>query len=214
MTTPTQARSTRDKETTKLCLLDAVGALLAREGFGALGVNAVAREAGVDKVLIYRYFGGMDDLLRTFGQSGDFWPSIDEVIGDDPSQLMELPLGERWATGLSRYTQALRNRPITKEVLAWEQIEQNELTRILQEAREKWFEELMTHFPNDEDATDADLVTTILVIVGAIHYFIVRSRLQSDFSGVVIDTDAGWDHLDRVILTMCQRTLIPQEIPT
>jgi hypothetical protein len=127
---------------------------------------------------------------------------------------MELPLGERWATGLSRYAQALRNRPITKEVLAWEQIEQNELTRILQEAREKWFEELMTHFPNDEDATDADLVTTILVIVGAIHYFIVRSRLQSDFSGVVIDTDAGWDHLDRVILTMCQRTLIPQEIPT
>jgi AcrR family transcriptional regulator len=211
MTTPTQARTTRDKETTKRCLLDAVGALLAREGFGALGVNAVAREAGVDKVLIYRYFGGMDDLLRTFGQSGDFWPSIDEVIGDDPSELRALPLGERWAVGLSRYAQALRNRPITKEVLAWEQIEQNELTEILQQAREQWFEELMTHFPEDPDATDADLVTTILVIVGAIHYFIVRSRLQPDFSGVEIATKAGWKHLDEVISTICERTLTPQQ---
>jgi len=211
VTTPTRAGTTRDKETTRLRLLDAVGALLAREGFGALGVNAVAREAGVDKVLIYRYFGGMDDLLRAFGQSGDFWPSIEEVIGADPSRLEELPLGERWATGLSRYAQALRDRPITKEVLAWEQIEQNELTQILQQAREQWFEELMTHFPEDPDATDAELVTTILLIVGAIHYFIVRSRLQPDFSGVVINTDEGWDHLNRVILTICERTLISRE---
>ncbi len=209
MTAPTQAGTTRDKDTTRLRLLDAVGALLAREGFGALGVNAVAREAGVDKVLIYRYFGGMDDLLRAFGQSGDFWPGIEEVIGGDPSELRALPLAERWATGLSRYAQALRSRPITKEVLAWEQIEQNELTQILQQAREQWFEELMTHFPDDPDATDADLVTTILVIVGAIHYFIVRSRLQPDFSGVVIDTDAGWEHLDEVISTICRRTLTP-----
>ena len=102
MTTPTQARGARDKESTRFRLLDAVGTLLAREGFGALGINAVAREAGVDKVLIYRYFGGMDELLRAFGQSGDFWPTIAQVIGDDPSELMSLPLGERWAKGLTR----------------------------------------------------------------------------------------------------------------
>ena len=209
MTTPTQARGTRDKESTRLRLLDAVGALLAREGFGALGVNAVAREAGVDKVLIYRYFGGMDELLRAFGQSGDFWPTIGQVIGDDPSELMALPLGERWAKGLTRYAQELRRRPITKEILAWEQIVQNELTEILQQAREEWFEELMSHFPDDPDATDVDLTTTVLLLVGAIHYFVVRSRLQADFSGVQIDTDKGWEHLNQVISTMCERTLRP-----
>lgn len=63
---------TRDKETTKLRLIGAVGSLLAREGFGSLGVNALATEAGVDKVLIYRYFGGMDNLLAAFGRSSDF----------------------------------------------------------------------------------------------------------------------------------------------
>ncbi|MEA1902735.1 MAG: helix-turn-helix domain-containing protein [Actinomycetota bacterium] len=209
MTTPTETKGARDKEATRLRLLDAVGNLLAREGFGALGVNAVAREAGVDKVLIYRYFGGMDELLHAFGQSGDFWPSIAQVTGDDPSELMALPLGERWAKGLSRYARELRRRPVTKEILAWEQIEQNELTSILQQAREEWFEELMTHFPDDPDSTDADLATTVLLLVGAIHYFIVRSRLQADFSGVPIDTDEDWERLDQVIFTMCRRTLRP-----
>ena len=56
----------KNKEATKHRLITAVGTLLAREGFGALGINAVADEAGVDKVLIYRYFGGMDELLSAF----------------------------------------------------------------------------------------------------------------------------------------------------
>ena len=201
----------RDKEATKSRLLDAVGAILAREGFGALGVNAVAHEAGVDKVLIYRYFGGMTDLLRAFGQSGDFWPSIAEVLGEDPAKLLELSLADRWAIGLSRYAEALRRRPVTTEILAWEQIEQNELTDILRRARGDWFEELMTHFPGDEEATDADLVGTILLIVGAIHYFIVLSRLQVDFSGLVVDTDEGWEHTSAVISGICRGTLTSRQ---
>jgi AcrR family transcriptional regulator len=208
---PATASGTRDRSATKARLLDAVGTILAREGFSSLGINAVAHEAGVDKVLIYRYFGGMTDLLHAFGQSGDFWPGITEVLGDDPSEMMELPLADRWAVGLSRYAEALRRRPITKEILAWEQIEQNELTDILRQARGDWFEDLMSHFPDDDDATDADLVGTILLIVGAIHYFVVLSRLQEDFSGVVVNTDEGWAHINTVISGICQRTLVPRK---
>ena len=204
---PDKAAGTRDKEATKARLLDAVGAILAREGFSALGVNSVAHEAGVDKVLIYRYFGGMTDLLHAFGQSGDFWPSITEVLGNDPSELLELPLADRWALGLSRYAEALRRRPVTKEILAWEQIEQNELTDILRQARGVWFEDLMAHFPDDDEATDADLIGTVLLIVAAIHYFIVLSRLQVDFSGVVVTTDEGWEQITAAISTICERTL-------
>jgi AcrR family transcriptional regulator len=201
----------KGKESTKVRLLEAVGTLLAREGFSGLGVNSVSREAGVDKVLIYRYFGGMDELLHAYGQSGDFWPSISEVIGDDPAELLRLPLGERWAVGLGRYAESLRRRRVTKEILAWEQIEQNELTDILRQAREQWFVELMTHFPDDDEAMDGDLITSILIIVAAIHYFVVRSRLQDDFSGVRIDTDEGWQQIERTISTMCERTLLVKE---
>lgn len=208
MTHDTTGKTVRDKEGTKQRLLDAVGAILSREGFSSLGINAVAQQAGVDKVLIYRYFGGMPELLQTFGRSSDFWPSVAEVIGDDPAELMQLPLADRWALGLSRYAAALRRRPVTKEVLAWEQIERSELGEILRESREQWFQELMTHFPDDPDATAADLIGTVLLIVGAIHYFVVLSRLQPDFSGVEVASDEGWDHISETILSICRRTLV------
>lgn len=206
MTNPNPSRPTRDKEATKLRLVNAVGSVLAREGFSGLGVNSVAKEAGVDKVLIYRYFGGMTELLGAFSQSNDFWPSIEEVIGEDQTALMERPLAERWATHLSRYAAALRRRPITKEILAWEQVERNELTAVLQRFRERWFEELATHFPDDSAATDADLLATVLLITGGIHYFIVLSRLQGDFSGLDIESDEGWQHISSVIAAICERT--------
>jgi AcrR family transcriptional regulator len=197
----------KNKETTKLRLISAVGTLLAREGFSALGINAVAEEAGVDKVLIYRYFGGMDELLAAFGMSSNFWPSVTEVIGEDSATLMNLTVAERWVSGLSRYAASLRNRPVTKEILAWELIEQNDLIQILRDVREEWFEELMTHFPDDPDATDADLIGTVLLVVGAIHYFSVVGRLQPQFSGIEIDSDDGWEYLDQIISTMFERTL-------
>ena len=203
-----QVSGTRDKETTKLRLISAIGTLLAREGFDALGVNAVAEEAGVDKVLIYRYFGGMDELLAAFGRSADFWPSISEVLGEDPTELLKHPLAERWSIGLNRYAKALRQRPVTKEILAWELIEQNDLIQILRQAREQWFEELMTHFPDDPDAINGDLVGTVLLIVGAIHYFVVLGRLQTDFSGIEVGTEEGWDQIDQLISTVLRRTLI------
>lgn len=202
-----EQKVTRDRVATEASLVNAVGALLAREGFGALGVNAVASEAGVDKVLIYRYFNGLPGLLAAFGESADFWPSVEEVLGDEPWDTM--PIGERWAGGLSRYARALRQRPVTKEILAWEQVEQSELCEILRDARVHWFEELMSHFPDDPDATDVDLVATILMIVGAIHYFVVVGRLQDDFSGLEVGSEAGWQRIDELIRTICVRTLQP-----
>jgi len=59
----------RDSTKTKERLLEAVDDVLARDGFNGLGINALAREAGVDKVLIYRYFGGLSGLLKAYAEA-------------------------------------------------------------------------------------------------------------------------------------------------
>lgn len=58
---------TRNRDETRQRILDAALDLVAEEGFAALGVNAVARRAGADKQLIYRYFGGLDGLMAAAG---------------------------------------------------------------------------------------------------------------------------------------------------
>jgi AcrR family transcriptional regulator len=202
----TQARK-RNRQATEHDLLKAVGRLLSRGGFAALGVNSVAHEAGVDKVLIYRYFNGMAGLLRAFADSETFWPSIEEVLGDGPTDLRTMTPSDRWATGLVRYAQALRRRPITREVMAWEQVEKNELTEILRLRREEWFAELLRQFPDDTAAVDIDPASTALVIATSIHYLIARSRLHPDFNGLDIDTDDGWSRIEEIVYTIAHRTI-------
>ena len=58
---------TRNKDETRQRILDAALTLAGSDGFAALGINAVARAAGADKQLIYRYFGGLEGLLSALG---------------------------------------------------------------------------------------------------------------------------------------------------
>jgi len=80
-----------ERERTEARILDAVGTILSGKGYGHLGVNEVARQAGVDKVLIYRYFGGMPQLMRAFFSRRKYWPSTSEILetggeaGADPA---------------------------------------------------------------------------------------------------------------------------------
>lgn len=58
-----------NREETEAKLVAAALAILSEEGFAALGVNAVARRAGTDKQLIYRYFNGIDGLMAAAGRA-------------------------------------------------------------------------------------------------------------------------------------------------
>ena len=126
----------RNREATRTRLIEAVGTLLAREGFRALGVNAVAREAGVDKALIYRYFGGLKGLIAAFGGHESFCPSVKELAGGDLDAFIRLPLPERASQMAINFLRAIRKRPITQEIMRWEMIERNEFTRELDIIRE------------------------------------------------------------------------------
>ena len=63
----------KDKERTKRKLIDAVADIFRTEGYAGLGVNKVAKIAGVHKKLIYRYFGGFEQLVEAYVVETDYW---------------------------------------------------------------------------------------------------------------------------------------------
>lgn len=121
-----------------------------------MGINAIAARAGIDKVLIYRYFGGFDGLLESLAAEREIWPDVavpeylsplqstDGVAGrstPDSNHTAEpglssarLPLS-RLAGGqilwqvLQANVQALRGHPLALEILVWSCAESNVLTR-------------------------------------------------------------------------------------
>jgi len=173
-------------------MLAAVGEVLARDGFAAIGVNAIAREAGVDKVLIYRYFGGLPELLRAWGASGRFWPGVDELVADMPQPLASLPLHERYALFFERFIDALRARPLTIEILAAEIVTRNELTAILEAEREAWGAQAESTIGGDAWQRQPQLRGLTLLLVAGVQHLLVRARTISIFGGLDLRSDAAW----------------------
>ena len=205
---PAAKRATRDRGATESAILAAVGEVLARDGFAAIGVNAIAKRAGVDKVLIYRYFGGLPELLQAWGASGRFWPDLSELIGPDPVAFMSLPAAERYARFVEHFVDALRGRPLTLEILAAEIVQRNELTAILETEREQWGEQasaLLASGPEFEARPELRGLT-ILLIAG-VQYLLVRSRTIRIFGGIDVRTDAGWNVLKQSARALAQTLL-------
>ena len=109
--------------------------MILRDGLAGVGINALARAAGYDKVLIYRYFGDLDGVYAAYAANGDFWWTVEDLTeGFDPSRT---PLAAALKTMLRRHAEALRSRPITLAVLAAELTHRTALVVALEALRER-----------------------------------------------------------------------------
>jgi AcrR family transcriptional regulator len=197
---PAAARP-RDAEATRRRLVDAVGTILARDGFSRLGVNAVAQEARTDKALVYRYFGGFPALLEAYAESASFWPTVEEMAGGSLEALAAMPIRERWRHALHVYVAELRKRPLTQEILAWELSERNEVTARLEEVRERRGLKLIAVLARDAPR-GVDVAAATAYFASAVHYLLLRARKIRVFNGIDLRSDEGWGRLEKAALDM------------
>jgi AcrR family transcriptional regulator len=196
-------QTTRDRERTEQELIRAVATVLARDGFNGLGINAVARAAGMDKVLIYRYFGGLSELLQAYGASADFWPTAEEVLGNDDKALLARPIGERLSHVIRGLLRALQARPQTVEIMAWETVQQNALTSMLADVRERWAHDVIARVVPDVGPDDPDWTALANLLVAGFQYLLIRARTVSAYGGIDLSTDAGWQRIESAIRLAC-----------
>jgi AcrR family transcriptional regulator len=194
----------RDRSATRQRILAAVGKVLARDGFSGLGINAVAREAGVDKVLLYRYFGGIEGLLDTWGRSmvmppADTRSSTAEGSGSD---------GDRAAAALLRFARAAHGRPEALEVMRWELVEDNVLTRLLADVREEaGLADLRRVGIPRERAAEVDLPAVAAVLTAGLLHLSLRAKTSARWLGVPIRTRSGWSRLERAAAALVRGAL-------
>jgi len=184
----------RDADETRARIVSAVGRIILRDGLSAMGVNALAREAGFDKVLIYRYFGDLDGVYRAFAAQSDFWWTLDEMrSGIDPKRFS---LGDTVKLLLRRHAAALRARPVTLAVLAAELVDRTPLVIALEAVRERRALELNAWIASHYKlplAVDIGVISLLLSV--AINYLATRARKIRVMSGVPIKSDADWERL-------------------
>ena len=197
----------RDRETTRAKLMDAVERIAIRDGFDACGVNAIAQEAGVDKVLIYRYFGGVDGLLSSVIAERGAWPKAGS-LGDGAAA------GSALSSALIDQARDIRARPLAQHAVAWEATghADHDITRPISEQREAQLTALAAALRArhavparfDVEAVGA-LVTAGLTMLAA------RTDHGVPFFGLDVARDADWRRIEKAAGTILRALLDPSD---
>lgn len=198
----------RDREKTERTILDAMGRIILRDGIAGVGINAVAREAGADKVLIYRYFGDLDGLYRAYAESGDFWWTVEDMLAAADGAAT---LADALKAGLRQHAAEMRKRPVTLAVFAAEPANRTALVVALEEVRERRSLELMKAIAARYGVPDnVDIPALIALLAAAIDYLLARARTIRVYGGVEIKTEQNWERLFATIDAMIDGALAPQ----
>ena len=198
MSQSTSRRKTEEK------ILDALRSQLISQGFRGLGVNAVARRAGVSKELIYRYFGGMDELIREVMKRQDYW----SMGLARPVDRADAPLAQsredQVADMLLNQLAQLRSQPELQEIRRWEMIDLNEITVDLASAREKASLDFLSQL---DLPPGGDSAARMAILLSGVLYLVLRSKISPQWFGIDLGSDEGWDRIADAAKAMSEHTI-------
>jgi AcrR family transcriptional regulator len=189
----TDAPAPRDRARTESAIVVAAREVLASDGFQGFGINAVARRAGCDKQLIYRYFGGLDGLIDAIGAQLADWigASLDPADETPPATYAEMT--ERL---ILRFLDALRGDALVQKIAAWEIAAPSPLVARLTQARGAAMARWMASTRGDltpPEGVDAPALNTFLI--AGVQQLVLAGAAAGQFSGVSLSTEADWDRV-------------------
>ncbi|MCM1300998.1 MAG: TetR/AcrR family transcriptional regulator [Bacteroides cellulosilyticus] len=191
----------RDREATEKRLLETVGRMVAENGFEQIGINAVAAQSGVSKILIYRYFGSVDGLLAAYIRQYDFWLNLPA----DVPKREELP--QFLKTLFQQHIDRLRTDATLRRLYRWELSCNNETIAKIRERREKAGLELIRKFCQVSGMQQPEAETISALFAAAITYLAMLSDFYPAYNGIAIDKDAGWNQIQKGINMMIDKIL-------
>lgn len=192
----------RDREKTRQSLIDAVGAIVREQGIEGVGINAVARVAGVDKVLIYRYFGDLDGLLSAYVTQQDYYARLDAHGVEMPASNDKNSILRIAREVLRGQLAAVRGSRELQELLRWELATRNPVTEDIARKREEQGSAITARFEQAVLNPSIDVRAIVTLLSAGINYLVLRSRTVEVFNGIALDNEEGWQRLEQALMQL------------
>ena len=193
--------ATRDRNQTEQRILDAVGKIVEAEGFEAVGVNAVANVSGVSKVLIYRYFGSIEQLLAKYLEDNDFWLNTEFPV------LQHSNVKEFAKAVFRAYIDMLRKSPALRKLYRWELTTNNPSIEKLRQRREETAMGIINAVCQMSGESLERVAGISTLITASVPYLCILSENCSVYNSLEINSDSGWNKLLETIDFMFDKIL-------
>jgi transcriptional regulator len=186
----------RDRETTEKRLIDTIGKTIADTGFEKTGINAVAAQSGVSKILIYRYFGSIEGLMAAYIRKHDFWLNLP----DETTDREHLP--EYLKTMFRRQIERLRNDITLRRLYRWELSSGNDMIAQIRQQREATGISRIKRVCELSDHPQKDIEVMASVITASITYLTMLGEFCPVYNGIAINEESGWEQISAGIDTI------------
>lgn len=184
----------RDKERTKVKILKAVGEVIEQHGTDKVGINLIARAAGVNKVLIYRYFGGVEGVMEQYVKTGEYTSTSSLEFIDNIEIPSQENRGKAWSGILLAAMDDLRERKATRDLIRWEiGAGKPVLANVRNEVANRMMEKV-GQFKNYPDTG-----ALITLVMSGIYYLTVSSDFRDEIMDVNLKSEEGWQRIEKVI---------------
>lgn len=192
------ARRPRGRAGTEKVILAAAKGLLAEAGFQGFGINAIARRAGCDKQLIYRYFGGLEGLIEAIGADLSSW--VGDNIPEDTGGMFLLTYGDLMERLALLFLDALRADPLMCRIVVWEVAESSESVRRLTDARNKALSDWLNRMRGSLAAPKGvDVNAVNAVVIAAIQHLVLSAVTSGQFAGQPLKTKKDWEKVETAV---------------
>jgi Transcriptional regulator len=192
----------KNRTHTEQRLIDATNGLITDKGFEKLGINAIAEKAGVDKKLIYRYFGSLDGLINECLKRNDFWANVPEGL----PQATEM---KDYAKEIFRQQiKHFRENSIMNRLSRWELSNQNDFVDELRQKRENTGLERIATVSRTLGMDRKEVAGVTSLITAGITYLAMLKENCRYYNGIDIQSDEGWEEIaesvDKIIDSLIQ----------
>ncbi len=189
----------RNRAKTTQRIVEALEEVIAERGLEGVGVNRVAEKANVSKVLIYRYFGGMEGLLEYYVKMGKLFPIFTPALLDQIRPLHESDIARIWYRQVIQTYRHFRTYKAAREVLKASVIENDSIAETTARAQDEEMTRLVSQL---SFVKGADTEAISAVILGAMNYLTIMAQNDRTMISIDLRSEEGWERIENAVKTI------------
>lgn len=188
--------SQRNRAATTQRIVDALEQILSAHGLEGVGVGTIAEKANVSKVLIYRYFGGIEGLLEYYVRMGRLVPHLTPALLDQIQPVHPQDLATIWSTQVLKLFRQFRASRPARQLLKATVKENDPRAETISKNLDSELTCLVKQLAFVEGG---DHLAASAVILGALSYLTIQAQNDRPMIGIDLRSEEGWQRIEEAV---------------